>query len=92
MEFLGGGQNGLKFSRKTTPLGLLKIDTKGNKGEQIVSRQNYTRKTENPTDLSISVVVLQECVVVHVEILFASCTDTFSKWYKITRGMKRSAQ
>jgi hypothetical protein len=25
-------------------------------------------------------------------LLFASCTDTFSKWYKITRGMKRSAQ
>jgi hypothetical protein len=24
--------------------------------------------------------------------LFANCTDTFSKWYKITRGMKRSAQ
>jgi hypothetical protein len=25
-------------------------------------------------------------------LLFASCTDTFSKWCKITRGMKRSAQ
>jgi hypothetical protein len=25
-------------------------------------------------------------------LLFASCTDTFSKWRKITRGMKRSAQ
>jgi hypothetical protein len=24
--------------------------------------------------------------------LFASCTNTFSKWCKITRGMKRSAQ
>jgi hypothetical protein len=25
-------------------------------------------------------------------LLFASCTDTFIKWCKITRGMKRSAQ
>jgi hypothetical protein len=25
-------------------------------------------------------------------LLFASCTDTFSKWCKITRGMKSSAQ
>jgi hypothetical protein len=25
-------------------------------------------------------------------LLFASCTNTFSKWCKITRGMKRSAQ
>jgi hypothetical protein len=25
-------------------------------------------------------------------LLFASCTDTFSKWCKIPRGMKRSAQ
>jgi hypothetical protein len=25
-------------------------------------------------------------------LLFVSCTDTFSKWCKITRGMKRSAQ
>jgi hypothetical protein len=25
-------------------------------------------------------------------LLFASCTDTFSKWCKITGGMKRSAQ
>jgi hypothetical protein len=25
-------------------------------------------------------------------LLFASCTDKFSKWCKITRGMKRSAQ
>jgi hypothetical protein len=25
-------------------------------------------------------------------LLFASCTDTFSKWCKITRGIKRSAQ
>jgi hypothetical protein len=25
-------------------------------------------------------------------LLFASCTDTFSKWCKIIRGMKRSAQ
>jgi hypothetical protein len=25
-------------------------------------------------------------------LLFASCADTFSKWCKITRGMKRSAQ
>jgi hypothetical protein len=25
-------------------------------------------------------------------LLFASCTDTFSKWCKITRGMKRSAE
>jgi hypothetical protein len=25
-------------------------------------------------------------------LLFGSCTDTFSKWCKITRGMKRSAQ
>jgi hypothetical protein len=25
-------------------------------------------------------------------LLFASCTDTFSKWCKVTRGMKRSAQ
>jgi hypothetical protein len=24
-------------------------------------------------------------------LLFASCADTFSKWCKITRGMKRSA-
>jgi hypothetical protein len=25
-------------------------------------------------------------------LLFASCTNTFSKWCKITRGMKKSAQ
>jgi hypothetical protein len=25
-------------------------------------------------------------------LLFASCTNTFSKWCKVTRGMKRSAQ
>jgi hypothetical protein len=25
-------------------------------------------------------------------LLFASCTNTFSKWCEITRGMKRSAQ
>jgi hypothetical protein len=27
-----------------------------------------------------------------ISLLFASCTHTFSKWCKITRGMKRSAQ
>jgi hypothetical protein len=27
-----------------------------------------------------------------IPLLFASCTDTCSKWCKVTRGMKRSAQ
>jgi hypothetical protein len=36
-----------------------------------------------------------DCIKLYIffnPLLFASCTNTFSKWCKITRGMKRSAQ
>jgi hypothetical protein len=54
-------------------------------------------------DVSSSIVVVVVVIIIIIiiitkdtffclnPILFASCTDTFSKWCKITRGMKKSA-
>jgi hypothetical protein len=51
--------------------------------------ENITTLGIDDDDVQISDMEIFFCLN---PLLFASCTDTFSKWCKITRGMKRSAQ
>jgi hypothetical protein len=74
------------------------------KSKSHYDRQSVGRQLD-PTEIVVSFQLLsslQYCFIVTYywlpfffffnPLLFASCTDTFSKWCKITRGMKRSAQ
>jgi hypothetical protein len=58
----------------------------------VQSKQNFIDHASGITDEWYISMQLDFLFVCLNPLLFASCTDTFSKWCKITRGMKSSAQ